>query len=75
MTSRSESQLQELLNAAREIGSVLDCNGHYQHSLAAHLGQTGTPLRDLTVGQLVDAIQAHADAYNDLHARIYGGLT
>jgi len=70
MNHQSRQQILDLLDVAAEIGAICDSNACYQQGLSARLQEAGTPLHDLTVGELLDLIREQTRAYNKLHRRI-----
>jgi len=61
---KMNKQILELIDVAAEIGAICDSNATYQQGLSARLQEAGTPLHDLTVGELLDLIREHSRHYN-----------
>jgi hypothetical protein len=64
MDSHTAKTEHDLLNAAVQIGSIAECPWHYTTGLARLIDASGTPLHELTIGELLALNRQYADRLN-----------
>ena len=55
---------QDLTEAARIIGHLFDCNGHYFAALARRIDHTGKTVGELTVAELMKLDREEGERFN-----------
>lgn len=58
-----------LSEMAAQIGSFVECNGRYQRQLARRLANSGKPLAELTLGELLAMDCEETERYNQNERR------
>lgn len=58
-----------LSDIATEIGGIAETNSHYTFRLARTLIQSGKPLKELTIGELLEAHHDEKKLYNTIFGK------
>ncbi|NOR68493.1 MAG: hypothetical protein GQ532_02150 [Methylomarinum sp.] len=56
--------INSLLSVSEQIGDIKDSNGHFTEGLARRVDQTGKPLDDFTISELITLMDQYCEFYN-----------
>ncbi len=62
----AEKLHEALVEICQQIGRIAGCNGHYTSSLTRRVAETGKPLEQLTIAELLALDKAHHAFFNQL---------